>query len=418
MTLILIGTSYRSIPLSELEIFEQSAESIRNRLFENQSGRAEIEGGVVISTCNRFEIYLDTVDIESALSQVFHAITSSCELDLTYCEKNLQVLSGLDAITHLFKVSAGLDSMVVGETEIAGQVRRALVDSQGLRYTSRIIEALFQRASAVSKRVVNETGIGAAGRSLITSALEIVKSEHYGLEGKRVLVIGTGAYARVVIAALGREKVGQISVYSPSGRAEEFSENHPTTPIRESDFLETLAKVDLIVACSGTHGHIVKSHHLKSLGSKFLPIIDLSLSPDIEESVKDLANVQVIDLELIYKNAPEEHLETITRAEELISEAAYELQQDLTARANDPLVRALRAHVSAIVADEVERVRRKKGDETAEEVRRSLQLVTKRIFHKPTIHARTSALIGESDEYQSAIQLLFGLELKEEQSDE
>ena len=418
MTLILIGTSYRSIPLSELEILERSADSIRNSLFENQVDDFDIEGGVVISTCNRFEIYLDASDIDLAKNRTFAAIISTCGLDLSYCEKNLRILSGVEAIKHLFQVTVGLDSMVVGEAEIAGQVRRALTETQRLGYTSRIIEALFQRASSVSKRVTNETGLGAAGRSLITSALDIARDEHFVLASKKVLVIGTGAYARVVIAALDRENVGEIYVYSPSGRAEEFSENHPTTPIQESDFLEKLTEVDLIVACSGTHGHIVKSEHLKSLNSKVLPIIDLSLSPDIEESVKGIPSVHVIDLEMIYKKAPEEHFETITKAEELIHEAATELQRDLAARANDPLVKALRAHVSAIVAEEVDRVRRKRGDVVADEVSRSLQLVTKTIFHKPTVHARSSALQGESDEYQRAIQLLFGLEIEENQENE
>lgn len=418
MTLILIGTSYRGIPLSELEILERSAESIRNSLFENGVADFEVDGGVVISTCNRFEIYLDASDIDLAKDRVFAAITSACELDLSYCERNLKILSGVDAIKHLFQVGVGLDSMVVGEAEIAGQVRRALAESQSLGYTSRIIEALFQRSSSVSKRITNETGLGAAGRSLITSALDIAKNEQFVLAGKKVLVIGTGAYARVVIAALDRESVGEIYVYSPSGRAEKFSENHPTKPIHESDFLEKLTEVDLIVACSGTHGHIVKAEYLKSLDDKVLPIIDLSLSPDIEESVKDLSNIHVIDLDLIYKNAPEEHFETISKAQGLIDVAALEFQNDLVARANDPLVKALRAHVSAIVAEEVDRVRKKRGDAIADEVSRSLQLVTKTIFHKPTIHARSSALQGESDEYQRAIQLLFGLEIEENEESE
>ena len=418
MTLILIGTSFRSIPLSELEILERNAESIRSAIFENYIDGSEIEGGVVVSTCNRFEIYLDAGDPDLARNRVFQAITSSCELDIAYCEENLKTLCGVEAIAHLFQVSAGLDSMVVGESEITGQIKRALAQTQRMGYTSRVIEALFQRASTVSKRVVNETGLGAAGRSLITSALEIVKSAEFTLSGKTILVIGTGAYARVVIAALNRENAGTIFVYSPSGRAEEFSETHPTTPILDSQFRQVLNEVDLIVACSGTHGRLVTSEQLMHCEKKFLPIIDLSLSPDIEESVRKLANVQVIDLEMIYRSTPQEHLEVIARAEKLTTEAALELQLDLAARANDPLVIALRTHVDTIVTDEVDRVRRKKGEEIAQEVNRSLQLVTKSIFHKPTIYARTSAIQGESDEYQRAIHILFGLGVEEERESE
>ena len=418
MTLILIGASFRSIPLSELEILERNAELIRNAIFENYIDGSDIEGGVVVSTCNRFEIYLDAGDSDLARNRVFQAISSSCELDIAYCEENLITLCGVEAIAHLFQVSAGLDSMVVGESEITGQIKRALAQTQRMGYSSRVIEALFQRASTVSKRVVNETGLGAAGRSLITSALEIVKSAEFTLSGKTILVIGTGAYARVVITALNRENVGTIFVYSPSGRAEEFSETHPTTPILDSQFPQVLTEVDLIVACSGTHGRLVTSEQLIHSEKKYLPIIDLSLSPDIEENVKKLANVQVIDLEMIYRSAPQEHLEVIARADKLTTQAALELELDLAARANDPLVMALRAHVNTIVTDEVDRVRRKKGEEIAQEVNRSLQLVTKSIFHKPTIHARSSAILGESDEYQRAIQILFGLEVEEDKESE
>jgi glutamyl-tRNA reductase len=265
--------------------------------------------------------------------------------------------------------------------------------------------------------VTSETGLGAAGRSLMSSALDLLEQRGFAVKGKSVLVIGTGAYARVVIAALERADARTIYVYSPSGRAELFSATHPTTPVSEGEFESRINEVDFIVACSGTHGTVVEAGHLAPRSPK-LPIVDLSLSSDIAHDVKQLDFVELIDLAEIHRNAPAEHQETIELARSIISEAVDEFQRDLVSRVNDPLVKALRAHVSEIVEKEVERVRRKSGEEIAAQVERSLALVTKTIFHKPTIHAKSSAVSGDTDEYQKAIEVLFGFNVDQESSDD
>jgi glutamyl-tRNA reductase len=299
--------------------------------------------------------------------------------------------------------------MIIGEVEISGQVKRALTESRQLGQTSRITESLFQRASEVSKKVASETGLGTAGRSLITSGLDILKERGFDLRNRKVLVIGTGAYARVVISALVKEGVGEIFTYSNSGRAEIFSESHGTTPVKQEAFDAALENCEMIIACSGVHGTVVTTNQIQKLQREILPIIDLSLARDVENSVKSLSNVIVIDLEEIYRNAPIEHHETIMLAEELVNSAADQFSAYLLARRSDPLIRLLREHVETIVKEEVDRVRQKSGEELALQVGRSLRSVTKTIFHKPTLAARESALNDESDEYQQAIQVLFGL---------
>ena len=410
MTVILIGANYQNLPLADLEKLESAADQIRSSLFNDKSDQHGIDGAVVVSTCNRFEIYLDTDDVPRATDHARATIKEAVGLSDEFIKANLIQMTDAAAIDHLFRVTAGLESMVVGEAEIAGQIKRSLSDTHKLGHTSRITEALFQRAALVSKKVTTETGLGAAGRSLITVALGLVKQRHFTLKEKKVLVIGTGAYARVVIAALNREDVGEIFVYSTSGRAELFSQNHPTTPISSDQLLHTLRNIDLLVACSGTLGTILQFDHLTDIPQEILPVIDLALSPDVDKSVRSLPCVSVIDLEEIHRHAPVEHLATIKSAEAIIKVAVREFQQDLAARANDPLVRALRSHVNEIVNQEVERVRLKSGDEVAHQVERSLQLVTKTIFHRPTVHARSTAIAGEHDQYQKAIEILFGLE--------
>ena len=405
MGILLVGTSYRDISLQELEVLEKKSEEIRSAINSLEASANGIEGSVIVSTCNRFEVYVETETPEESSKYILDRV-----LSITGVENPLiNISTGIDAIRNLFRVSAGLDSMIVGEVEISGQIKRALTESRQQGQTSRITESLFQRASEVSKRVANETGLGTAGRSLITSGLDILKDRGVDLRNRKVLVIGTGAYARVVISALAREGVGEIFTYSNSGRAEIFSQSHGTTPVEKDSFDTALATCEMIIACSGVQGAVVTADHIQNLPHKILPIIDLSLARDVENSVKSLSNVIVIDLDEIHRNAPTEHHDTITIAEELVASAATEFSQYLLARRGDPLIRLLREHVEDIVQAEVDRVRRKSGEESALQVGHSLRSVTKTIFHKPTIAARDSAVNDESNEYQQAIRVLFGL---------
>jgi glutamyl-tRNA reductase len=405
VSILLVGASYREISLQELEVIESKSDEIRSAIFSEEASLHGIEGCVIVSTCNRFEVYVDTQREEESAEYITELVRDLTGLQST----EIGIRTGSDAVRHLFRVTAGLESMIVGEVEISGQVKRALSESQHFGQTSRTTEVLFQRASEVSKKVASETGLGTAGRSLITGGLDIVKTHGFNLHMSKVLVIGTGAYARVVISALERENVGEIFTYSNSGRAEIFSKSHGTTPVTAEGLLRALEVCEMIVGCSGTHGITISTEQIRKINKAKLPIIDLSLARDVEKSAQSLPNVIVIDLEEIHRMAPAEHHETIEQAEELVDALVAKFEQDLEARRNDPLVRLLREHVETIVEEEVARVRRKSGEEYAAQVARSLHSVTKTIFHKPTIAARQSVIEAESDEYQQAIQVLFGL---------
>ena len=196
MSILLLGTSYRDSSLQELEILEKKSEEIRSAIYSHEESNQGIEGSVIVSTCNRFEVYVETETPEETSNYILDRIRVVTGIS----NPAIKVSVGYEAITHLFRVSAGLDSMIVGEVEISGQVKRALAQSRQLGQTSRITESLFQRSSEVSKRVASETGLGTAGRSLITSGLDILKERGFDLHNRKVLVIGTGAYARVVIS--------------------------------------------------------------------------------------------------------------------------------------------------------------------------------------------------------------------------
>ena len=428
MALVLLGSNYNDIPLSELESLERHTETIRKTLFGSAATTNFGSGGVLIGTCNRFEVYLDTDRFHDAVEQTIRVVAEISGMDVDYCSKILRVSYGSAVAQHLYSVASGLESMIVGEGEISGQVKRSLKDAQDDKHTTTQLERLFQSASAVAKKVSAETGLGVAGRSIISSALELFEDKHFKLTGKQALVIGTGAYARVIVAALQRIGCNEIHVYSSSGRAEVFSEGHETTPVPAEGLMDALTQADIVITASGTLGHSIdlkiakaalaaRSEHAAAAGTgqyiAVLPIIDVALSPSVAPPVYDLKEVDIIDLDYIRLHAPTEHSEAILAAQDIVHQAVLDFETEATARSVDPMVAALRSHVGYWVQEEVERVRRKSGDDTAEAVAHSLKRVVNALLHTPSVNAKNLAKDGQEQTYMDAIKTLFDIDLNE-----
>jgi len=412
VTLVLIGGSHLDLSLSNLEILERNVDLIRERLFTAETLQQGINGGVLVATCNRFEAYLDLERFHDAVDCAISIIGEASGINTEECRGILSVSFGASVTEHLFSVAAGLESMIVGEAEIAGQVRTAFKKAQEERTTTSQLELLFQRAAAVSKKVATSTGLGAAGRSIVTVALDLVEQRHGSLVGKRPLLLGTGAYARVVVAALQRYKCGEIGVFSSSGRAETFSQSHGTLTVERIDLEEAIGNSDLIVACSGSKNHLLYSSTFSARTASMptIPIIDVALTSDLAPDVKELHFTDVIDLEIIRMHAPGEHEEAITLAREIVQQSAEEFEKVQLSRSIDPAITLMRAHVEQLIESEVERVRSRSGSEAAEEVSLSLHRVTNALLHTPSVRARSLTRTENQEEYRRAIQLLFGID--------
>ena len=330
---------------------------------------------MLIGTCNRFEVYLETSNYHWAIEETIRVVSAVSGLAQDYVSKVLRVSFGTAVAQHLYSVASGLESMVIGESEIAGQVRRSLAEAQQFGDTTPALNQLFQTASMVSKRVASQTGLGSAGRSIVATGLELFEHRFGALAGKRILVVGTGAYARVTVGALQRLGVAEILVYSESGRAEEFSANRETTPVEAGGLRTALATTALTVTASGSRNYSVSLHLAQDV---------LNLQAQLGLPV----GLNVLD-----------------------AVAAFEAEQ--AARTVDPVIAGLRGHIAGWVTEEVERVRRKLGDETADEVARSLNRVANALLHTPTINAKESARTGNQADYIEAVKTLFGIDLSQ-----
>ena len=414
VALVLIGASHHNLSLAKLESLEREASAVRNRLFNSLSSEHGINGGVLISTCNRFEVYFDTEKFHGAVDHVIEVIREISGLNAVELNQVLQVSSGMEVVQHLFAVSAGLESMIIGEAEISGQVRSSFKLAQKEKSTTPLLEQLFQHALANSKVVTHSTGLGAAGRSIVDVGLTVVQDRYGEIAGKPAVVLGTGAYARVVVAALQRRGCSDISVYSSSGRAHQFSQSHNTKEIVGDGLANAIAQAVLVVACSGNLNPVIDVALIKAVrgGAQILPIIDVGLTSDLMPEVKGLAEVDVIDLEVIRDNAPQEYGEEIFQAHEIVQKAVREFDNEQLGRSMDPAVAAMRSHVGIFIDLEVQGVREKFGDEVAAQVEHSLRRVTNALLHTPSVRARTLIRSGDQSDYRQALQVLFGIDLE------
>lgn len=389
-----------------------------------------VQGAVVVATCNRFEAYVDmdepvTAAVALGIDATLSAIEAATGVPASELEGSYTVMGGDDVAEHLFSVASGLESVVVGEGEIAGQVRRALTESRQLGTTSAELERLFQRASEAQRGVKNSTAIGRAGRSLVRLGLELADSRIADWSTQRVLLVGTGAYAAATVAALRDQGAEDISVHSPSGRAATFAAKHGLKTVSAETFPTAVAHADLVITCTTSEHHVVRAATFSAgrTGAESTApaascpvdhagrrlVIDLGLPRNVDPDVATVPGVDLLDLETIRLHAPLEELQATDAARDLVRDAARRFATVGERKNITPAVVALRAHVFGVLDAEVARVRAR-GDEGGQ-TEQALRHLVGVLLHTPTTRAHELAETGRADEYIDALSALFGIEV-------
>ncbi|MET1044727.1 MAG: glutamyl-tRNA reductase [Microbacteriaceae bacterium] len=388
--LLCLTASHRTTSFDVLEKLSVGAPAVATTLGSN----AGIDGAVVLSTCNRFEVYIDA-DTTDAVE----LIAEAAGLDVETLRSSATQLHGDAVAKHLFSVSSGLESVVVGEDEISGQVSRALLDARRIGSTSPALEKLFQRASKTSRGVKTQTALGGAGRSLVRLALELVSSRLTDWAETRVLLVGTGQYAATTVAALRDRGAEQISVYSPSGRALPFATKHALSA--ETELGAALAGSDVVITCTSGADPVI-TPELLTAGRRM--IVDLGLPRNVDPLVTGVAGVELLDLETISLHAPLDEITATADARELVGSAASEFAAD---EAIAPAVVALRTHVLGILDAELAR-----GRAASPEAEAALRHFAGVLMHGPSVRARELALEGRASDVTAALETLFGIQVR------
>lgn len=402
--LLCLTANHRNASLDILERLSVGAPSATRALVHDE---IFVSGAVVLATCNRFEAYLDideplTGGEAVAVESVVDALAGASGIPVDHLRSSVAVHQGADAAAHLFAVTSGLESMVVGEDEISGQVRRALDAARADGLTSGELERLFQRATHTSRGVRNRTQLRGAHRSLVRLALELASSRVADWAAARVVVVGTGRYAARTVDALRARGAGDIHVFSPSGRAEAFAVKHSLVPV--TDFRAAGAEADVVITC--TADAVVHAEAFTP-GHRVL-VIDLGLPRNVDPDVGGVAGVELLDLETIRLHAPLAEFSAHADARAIVGDAATEFHAD---RLAGPAITALRSDVLALVEEEIARARaRGAGDETEAALRHLAGV----LLHRPSVRIRELAVEGRIDEARAALELLHGLAVEAE----
>ena len=385
------------------------------------SGSPEVTGAVVLATCNRYEIYGETPhadDVEAARAALVTHISDLSGLNEQLVSRSFSTRTGPEVSQHLFAVSAGLDSAVVGEREIAGQVRRALITAQHEGTASSGLIRLFQAASKTAKDVGAQTALGSRGLSIVSVALDLATdlSENPDWSAKKVVVFGTGAYAGATMALLRERGCTDISVFSSSGRAEGFVATRGGSALDSESLPLAVAAADVMIGCSGSDTRVEADElaQVRAESTQPLIAIDLALTHDFDPEVGQLDGVELLTLESVRLAAPQEQAESLAQASGIVSGAAKSFEQEREARSVDSAIVALRRHTMNVLDTEMEKVRARHGcTAAAEEVEFALRRMVKQLLHVPTVRARELAANGQQDDYVAALETLYGITVEQ-----
>lgn len=403
MTIHVLSADHRYTPLDDIARLS-SADDLGPTLMRSLP---HARGVMVLRTCNRVTIYVDT-----PASADPRALKDAVERELATAARTpradvrLRHLWGRDGLVDLFATASGLESMVVGEREIAGQMRRAARTAWEDGTLSCDLGRAAERASAASRRVATETGLAGAGRSVVAVGLDMAAAHLGPWEATHVLIVGTGAYAGATVSALNALRASDVSVYSTSGRAREFAEGRGIGWVDGADLPTALTRADLVVTCRGLGSPILTRDMAAASGRTV--VLDLALMRDTDDSVGSLPNVTLIDLPTIQASVPAADADALNHARAIIDEEVSSFERGLGARSMDPVVRHLRSRVFRIVEEEIDRL----GDAplSTDDAARALRHLAARLIHNPTVLARRAGEESQQERYLEALGVVLGID--------
>jgi glutamyl-tRNA reductase len=413
MSVLVVGISHNSAPVALLEQVAPDPDGVL-KLVQKASASEHVTEATVIATCNRVEIYAEVDRFHGSVEELSMLLVERAGASTEAMLPHLYVHYDDGAVSHLFQVAAGLDSMAVGEGQILGQTRDALRMAQELGTAGPALNVLFQQALRVGKRSRAETDIDRVAPTLVGAALD--RSSIGGVAGRRVLVVGAGAMAGLATATVTRLGAGRVTVANRTPeRAARLATEYGATPGTLADLPAALADADLVIACAGASGVLVTRAMVAAARTDDRPMafIDLALPHDIDPSVTELPGVTRLDLGDL---ADELHASEAGReVDEVRRIVTQEVSAFLTARrqANvTPTVVALRSMATSVVDAEMVRLAGRLPDldeATRAEILQTVRRVADKLLHEPTVRIKQLANEEGAVSYAAALAELFAL---------
>lgn len=405
MHIVVVGLNYRTAPVEVRERFSFSEQDMPQALQELLRTKSVLEG-VIIATCNRTEIYV----VVDRLHMCGYFIRSFMEkwfgISREEFTNHLYMYEDEQAIRHLFSVACGLDSMVLGETQILGQVRNAFLLSQGEKATGKWFNRLFKQAITLSKRAHSETAIGENAVSVSYAAVELGKRVFGSFGGKKVLILGAGKMSELTAKHLSGAGAEEVMVANRTfARAQELASKFNGTPCSMQDAMQRLGEVDILISSTGAEGYVITSSQvaqsMKQRPDRPLFMIDIAVPRDIDPAISELQNVflyDIDDLEGIVESNMEKRRGEAAKIEGMIDEEIAVFGNWLQTLGVKPVIRALQEKSSAIHESTLESMFNKLPELDERQrtiIRRLTKSIVNQMMHDPI--NRIKEMAGEEN---------------------
>ncbi len=427
MNIVVVGLSHNT---ASVEVREKLSipEAQTEEAIAHLRGYPHIEEVAIISTCNRLEIYSVIRETEQGVTEIIQFLAEKAHLSLYELRKHLFILLHEDALRHLMRVSAGLESLVLGEGQILAQVKTTHKMGQKYKGLGRLLDRLFKQAISTGKRVRSETSIGTGAVSISSAAVELAQIKVQDLSGYKFAIIGAGKMACLLVKHLISKGATQISIVNRSHRrAQELANKFPQATLEIhplSDMMDAIADSDIVFTSTGATEPILTKTKLQEIDfpeDKFLMLIDISVPRNIATDVNELAQVQsynVDDLKAVVAANQETRRKMAQEAEGIIEEEVANYILWLRSLETVPTISCLRSKVEDIREQELEKALSRLGSEFAEKHQDVIESLTRgivnKILHEPMVQLRAQQDIEARRHCLRSLQMLFNLDIEEQ----
>ncbi len=411
MNIIVIGLNHDTAPIDIREKAAFNGPKLEEAIdiLKNSPG---IKENIILSTCNRVEIYANVADIASGSERVKKFIADFHRIPEDVLNKSLYVHSGKNAITHVFRVASSLDSMVVGEPQILGQLKDAFDIALKMKSSGVMLNKLMKKAISVAKRVRTETKIGESAVSISFAAVELAKKIFEDLSTKAFMLIGAGEMAELAAKHLINNGVKDVLVTNRTfERAEELAREFNGKAVEFDNFLQALAHTDIVICSTGAPNYILVKDHvhklMKQRKNKPMFIIDISVPRNIAPEINDIDNVYLYDIDNLHGVVNiniEERNKEAEKGEEIVDEEVETFLKWQASLNAVPAIVALRDKAEAIRKEELENTLRKLGNLGEKDIK-AIEALTNSIVNK-LIHFPTAALKSASEDTEVIVDIV------------
>ena len=418
MSLLVIGLSHHTAPIALLEAV---AGAHGGNLAHRVAASDSVGESVVLTTCNRLEVYAEAVTFHGAVAAIGESLAEVADVDRTELTAHLYVHFEDRAVAHAFSVAAGLDSMAVGEAQVLGQLRDALRAGQRAGTVGESLNSLLQQALRVGKRAHHETAIDTVSRSLVEAGLDEAERVLGDLSSRTVLLVGAGGMSSLAATTAARRGVGALVVANRTlARGERLAETAGGRAVAMERLVEAIAEADVVISSTGSAQYLVGADLVAASAARNARdrvFVDLALPHDVDPAVAELPGTTLVGLAdlgaILASGADVETLPEVQAVRDLVTGEVAGYVASRMVKSVAPTVAALRSRAAAVVASEMERLDHRLpdlDDTTRQEFQHAVHRVVEKLLHTPTVRVKELTSEGHGEDYAAALRELFDLD--------